>query len=289
MRRDRSSKPRRSTTFHRFETREKVLREDKKRARLLRKTAANIPVSGNVPVLSGARELRRLAARLERVQEGRIPRTLASSRKMRRVRRKVFRAIMQEFEVFEDEEVRTFTVISRSWCIDPERLQILTAKHLKRQFLSHLERSGISSIEGCLVAFIHGEFEPTSGLFQLHLHGMGTRKKVRALHRLKGNWGYLKTVTGSHPIRVEMVRNRAAQVSYLLKSYWPSRAVREVDGVQRRNRDKRRIPEPYHSEVLCWFHRQTLGDMTIVQGGRFLPNGELRLSCPVVDDADSDF
>lgn len=288
MRKHRPSTPRRSSTSHRFETREDAQREDRTRVRLLRKAAAIIPVSANVPVFSAARELRRLAARLERVQEGRIPRTLASSRKMRRVRRKVFRAIMQEFEVFEDGEIRTFTVISESWCVDPERLQLLTAKHLKRQFLSHLERSGISSIEGCLVAFIHGEFEPTSGLFQLHLHGMGTLKKVRALHRLKGHWGYLKTATGSHPIRVEMVRNRAAQVSYMLQSFWPSRAVREVDGVQRRDRDKRRIPEPYHSGVLCWFDRQTLGDMTIVQGGRFLPNGELLLSSPVVDDADSD-
>lgn len=51
------STPRGSSTSHRFETREDAQREDRTRARLLRKAAAIIRVSGNLLVLSGARKL----------------------------------------------------------------------------------------------------------------------------------------------------------------------------------------------------------------------------------------
>lgn len=276
------------TSFHRFETREEAEREDRKRARLLQKAIRHCRATNSVPVAPVRRKLRGLAKRLGTVKEGWIPATPASARKMRRARKRVFAAVMAAFEIFDDREICTFTVISTAWRFDSKALESVTAQQIKRQFLAHLDRSGISSTEGCLVAFIHGEFDPSSGLFQLHLHGVGTRAKVKALHRLKGRWGYRKSSTGSHPVRVQTVRNRGRQVSYILQSFWPSRAVRNVAGGQRRDRRKGRIPEPYHSVALLWLDRQKLGEMTIAHGCRFLPNCELRLRAPVVDDADGD-
>jgi hypothetical protein len=276
------------TSFHRFETREEAEREDRKRARLIQKTIQHYRAANSDPVVPLTHKLRRLSRRLGTVREGRIPATPASARKMRRVRKQVFAAVMAAFEVFDDREICTFTVISTAWRFDSDQLESVTARQIKRRFLSHLDRSDISPIKGCLVAFIHGEFDPSSGLFQLHLHGVGTRAKVKALHRLKGRWGYKKTTTGSHPIRIEAVRNRGRQVSYLLQGFWPSRAVRDVAGVQKRDRRKGRIPEPFHAQSLCWLDRQKLGEMTIAQGCRFLPNGQLRLRALVVDDAGGD-
>ena len=117
---------------------------------------------------------------------------------------------------------------------------------------------------GPFICFLHGEFEPTSGVYQLHFHGVTTADKAAALHRLKAIAGYERTRTGAAPVRCEQVNDRPHQFTYMLKSYWPSRAVRLVDGERKRDRKGGRIPEPFHTQVLLWLDRQKLADMTLM-------------------------
>jgi hypothetical protein len=55
-----------------------------------------------------------------------------------------------------------------------------------------------------------------------------TADKAAALHGLKDISGYEPTRTGAAPVRCEKVRDRPHQLTYMLKSFWPSRAVRKV-------------------------------------------------------------
>jgi hypothetical protein len=64
----------------------------------------------------------------------------------------------------------------------------------------------------------------------------------------------------------------------LLKSYWPQKAVRLIDGVRKRDRDGKRIHEPYASIALLWLDRQAPADIAALQGCRFLPSGQLSVT-----------
>ncbi len=55
-------------------------------------------------------------------------------------------------------------------------------------------------------------------------------------------------------------------MSYLMQSYWPDRPTFFLNGEEQRPREKRRIREPWGSQVLLWLHRQTLGTMQIKVG-----------------------
>ena len=68
--------------------------------------------------------------------------------------------------------------------LTPEQFESVTARQIKNQFISHLRRSGVMAVPGFLLAFLHGEFEPTSGTFVLHFHGVTTNEKAAALDNL---------------------------------------------------------------------------------------------------------
>jgi hypothetical protein len=193
--------------------------------------------------------------------------TLASSLAMRAIRQSLFGALLRALEAYADADLRTFTIVNAKWTYTPEELDRVTAAQIRNQLRTHLNRVCILSMPGPFICFLHGEFEPTSGLYVLHFHGVTTSAKAAALDRLKNRLGYIPTHTGAAPIRREQVRDRATQFTYLLKSYWPSKAVRDVsDGVMQRDRKGRRIPEPYHTQHLLWLDRQNLADLTLMNG-----------------------
>jgi hypothetical protein len=190
--------------------------------------------------------------------------TLASSLGMRAIRQSVFGALLRALEDYADADLRTFTIMNAKWTYTPEELDRVTAAQIKNQLRTHLNRAGILRMRGPFICFLHGEFEPTSGLYVLHFHGVTTAAKAAALDHLKNRGGYIRTQTGAAAIRCEQVRDRAAQFTYLLKSYWPAKAVRVVDGDMKRDRKHHRIPEPYHTQYLLWLDRQKLADLTVM-------------------------
>ncbi len=118
------------------------------------------------------------------------------------------------------------------------------------------------------MAFLHGEWEPTSGVYVLHYHLVTTRakatilaKKLRDLKHAYRPQGIVK-----RPIRISKMRNRVAQVTYLLKRYWPSRPILMIDGRERRCRRTMRVGEPYSSAYLVWLDQQPLIDLTVMNG-----------------------
>lgn len=190
--------------------------------------------------------------------------TLASSVSMRAKRRKFVGALLEAFEPYLKDDLRTATVIKRTMTFKPDELSAVSAARLRREFRANLVRADILDMPGPFVAVLHGEFEPTCGDYVLHWHILTTAQKARALHRLKKKRGYVRTATGSNPIVVRRVRNRVRQFSYLLKSYWPERAIRQTESGAKRDRRHRRIAEPFHSQVLLWLDRHCLSDLVLM-------------------------
>jgi hypothetical protein len=200
--------------------------------------------------------------------------TLASSLSMRRTRKKVIGALLRALEHIPDADLRTFTVLNRNWVFTPQQLNSISASTLKNRFRTHLERAGVLEIPGFFVAFLHGEFEPSAGVYVIHFHGVSTAEKAEALRGLKNQPGYVRSDTGAAPIKIQRVNDRVPQFTYLLKSYWPQKAVRRCsDGEERRDRRGSRIPGLFQTQYLIWLDQQSLGDMTILSDAWSRRNG----------------
>jgi len=188
--------------------------------------------------------------------------TLASSLAFRSLRAAVLHQVCAAFEPYQDDELNTFTIIKERGDLSSKELFATDPKSLKADFVNDLNRSGVTKKEGPLIAFLHGEFDATSGKFVIHWHGITTIAKAKLLSKLKELHGYVRTKSGAAPIRRSAVRDRRRQFSYILKSYWPSRPM--ING--KRVRSTRRLPEPYHSLLLLWLDRQRLLDLTVMNG-----------------------
>lgn len=273
-----------------FETTEQVLSEDRLRAERLawvRPLERPMTWTNMGPKLRLAKQLvlrvrpptldtsaiGKVAAKLNAGLAGTPSSSLGSAATMRNVREAVFGAMHTAFEPIPDEALRTVTVINRRWTFTPETLDGITAKKLKNRFRTDLNRAGILRMPGPFIAFLHGEFEPASGLYVLHFHILTTVEKAEALRRLKRFNGYVPTASDAVPIFSRTVKDRRRQFSYLLKSYWPARTIRWINGAQKRDRGHHRIPEPFGSQVLLWLDRQRLRDLTIMNNCWSMRNG----------------
>ncbi|MBG0794075.1 hypothetical protein IYY11_11920 [Methylocystis sp. H62] len=200
--------------------------------------------------------------------------TLASSLSMRRTRKKVIGALLRALEHIPDADLRAFTVLNRNWVFTPEQLNSISASTLKNRFRTHLKRAGVLDLPGVFIAFLHGEFEPSAGVYVIHFHGVSTAEKAEALRGLKSQPGYVQSATGAAPIKIQRVNDRVTQFTYLLKSFWPQKAVRRCsDGEERRDRHGSRIPGLFQTQYLVWLNQQSLGDITILSDAWSRRNG----------------
>ena len=219
-----------------------------------------LPTFSRKPVLA-------LMAKLAADQDD-PPMTMATAVAMRHIRLKVIGALLDALADYHDDELRTITVVKPSWRFTPERLSTLSAKSLKVQFEGDLKRTGTYRYPGPLVAFLHGEWEPTHGVYVLHYHIVTTRAKAAYMlaefRKLPATFGATPYVL--RPLRSSNVKDRTRQLTYLLKRYWPQRALRWIDGRWVRDRRFHRISEPYSSAYLLWLDRHRLLDLTIMNG-----------------------
>ena len=65
---------------------------------------------------------------------------------------------------------------------------------------------------------------------------------------------------------VSKVGDRVGQATYMLKSFWPQRALRLTENGWKRDRDYHRVCEPWSSIYLLWLDRHRLLDLTVATG-----------------------
>ena len=181
----------------------------------------------------------------------------------------------------------TFTIIPEQWECTPEELSNVDPRRLLANFRTDLYGKGTAKASGWLFAFIHGEFDPVARVFRLHVHGFATGGMLAVLDRLRkmdnyrsvrklpdGEWN---PVYRRVWIRRKPLINLPSPLTYLVQAFWPSRPIYiSKEGKRRRVRDKQRMPEPYHSQVLLWLDRWRLADLTLMVGLRVTKSGLIR-------------
>lgn len=259
-----------------FESAEFAAKEDAKRSEMLRKRATK---------LLGKRRARTLALAdlLDPILTPEIPKAPASARYVRDQRIRIIGAVWKAVAEDPTGTIARFDVIKPAWAVDRKGLRETKSKQLCHEFRADLNRAalkvkpgGASRCDGFLIAFLHGEHESQSKLFQLHFHIIATGDWVAVVERLKKVKAYRPTKRVTRPVRASRkLDDLAYALSYLLKIYWPGKWRGKVSGQknQRRRRKHGRISEPYHSDVLLWLHKQSLKDMVVMMNVRAGKNG----------------
>jgi hypothetical protein len=266
-----------------FERKVDCRAEDTMRAKLLRKAIDKFPNQIDVA------HARRLAWKLERSGEtGENQHSPASSLHMGHRRYRICGALWKLADATPaEEEPAKFTVIPTTWEFAPGNLSEADPVAMMAAFRTDLYGAGASAECGWLIAFIHGEFDPAGNVFRLHIHGLASRSLVPVLDKLRKRPRYksVKALPDGKlcPVntRVWITRkpltNLPAPLTYLVKSYWPSRPIFFTDeGKRIRARQQQRITEPYHSQALLWMDRWKVADLSLMIGLRATRTGLIR-------------
>lgn len=165
----------------------------------------------------------------------------------------------------------SFTVFPRNWVFTAEQLMSQDPRKLLSAFLSALNRLSVKRAQGRLFAAIHGEFDATTGLFHLHIHGVADKPMIEVIDRLRPLPNYRsRRSAGETTLRIRIGRqpmtNLPYPLTYILQPYWPRRWRGSIEGVQRRGKVRHRIPEPFHTVLLLWLDRWSAKDMTLMVG-----------------------
>lgn len=202
-------------------------------------------------------------------------RSLADPRWMRRVRNRLGGWLWHLVDKYGG-PVCTVTLVPRGWAFTPDELQQVDPTMLLNRLRTDLLRCVANSGKGWAIFFLHGEYQPAQDMYQLHVHGLVGGGLIDAVEKLRKRKAYKSTRKKGQDSTQRVVRSRKPltnlpePLTYLLKSYWPNKWKGYVSGVgtERRSRDHRRIPEPYHSQVLLWLDRWELRDITLLMGVR---------------------
>lgn len=178
-----------------------------------------------------------------------------------------------------DQKARSITVVPVPWSYTADELSDVDAGDLLDSFRAALYARGAASASGWLIAGLHGEYDPTTRLFQLHLHGIGTGEMLEVVERLrksrfllgrrKERPVYRTLVIGKVPLT-----NLPKPLTYVCQSFWSSRPSYEMsNGNKRRVRQKRRIPRAPAYKALLWLDRHRIGELIVMVGLRATTRG----------------
>ena len=257
-----------------FETASKSRDEDVLRARKLQSAELNPRDRSRA---------RRLASTLLRgVAHNQPPASLASSLYLRELRLRVIGALWQLHNELRRLPRVVFTIIPRDFSLTPDELQRFDIRRAKEALRGDLKRAGAGRAGGCLVLFLHGEFNANTGRYQLHWHGWACGEMIQVLQRLRKQRKYQSTraarvgdtdgVTNRVVISRKPIRNAAWRLSYRLQSFWPGRRTGDLAELKAgkqgryRVRAKHRIDEPYHSLCLLWLDQWRIEDISLLVG-----------------------
>lgn len=253
-----------------FETEAFCIGEDSKRARLARK-------SGSEHGGDWGQRVVELADRIDPAVSPHTPRTLASSRAFRHHRITFTGALLRATDSDRTGQIVRADVVKPSQACDLAELLDQQTRLLKNEFRQDLLRAGAAnSKKGFLAAVLHSEFDPIAQLFQPHWHIEATGDYVDAVEGLRSARQYQPTDRVRTPVRVtHSLTNLPHALSYLLKGYWPARPLLPLgsNGSLKRPRERQRIKEPYHSQVLMWFDQQVLSDLVLLMGAEIRRSG----------------
>jgi hypothetical protein len=150
---------------------------------------------------------------------------------------------------------------------------------MMRRLASDLDRSGITGASGYLLAGLHAEFDIRREGYDFHYHLVAGGGKAKALKNLRRMPKYSAPRTEpweqglSERPRVRISRKHLTNLPdpllYVIQSIFPHRPTKlHADGSVTRSKNRYRIPEPYHTELLLWLDHWSISDITLLNGLR---------------------
>ena len=251
-----------------FEIKTAVFSEDERRARSL--------TSATLANLTERRQAVCLAIRIDPHGVGTGERgSLASATDMRVVRIKTTGAILQIIDEHSGVPVAAVTLVPTGHRFNTPSLDNIDPRKLLASIRTDLNRCRAAAADGWLVLVLHGEFDTSAALYRLHFHGIAAGGMIDVVNGLKKLRKYRsKRITSQvehtavdKPVMISRkpITNLPTTVSYIFQSFWPARWIgTTADGQVRKQRQKHRIPEPQHSEVLLWLDKWNLKDITVL-------------------------
>lgn len=265
-----------------FETKEKAKEEDQRRREGVDSVRKKGALGRQGPPVGSTKQLRALAKAI------RYQSTPASSRYMRKHRIRIAGALWALIEG-EGCKMATFTLLPRRWEFQGGQLHQADPNKLLAQLRIALHRAGASKANGWLFIGLHGEHEPAEDVYVLHAHGLAVGDMINVVDRLR-HTGLARSVRvkGANEKVFQRVRLSRAPLrflpeplTYVLQGFWPERTrFQKPDGGVARQRRKRRIEEPRHTEVLLWLNRWRLNELTLLVGIRATAMGFRRTRFP---------
>jgi hypothetical protein len=247
-----------------FETLADTQKEDAKRRRRL------LSHHGRPTAEKEARDV--LAERLLCTKEE-APKSLASAVGMRDLRRRLIGGLLP---LCEDGPGYHATLMPRGCAVTPDGLKDVDPKNEAQWLRMALRRCGVTAeTQGWIYGYLEGEYNPATGMIQLHWHLIICGEAMRqAVERLRGHSRFRRVVGGANnpdgiDVRIEVKRLWQAAlplvIGYTTKVAWFSKwRTIDTDGRPKSQRQKCRIPEPVHSQVLLWLDQWTVGDMALL-------------------------
>lgn len=271
-----------------FETEADAADEDRTRGRILRADSGN---HGG----GWGEKARALADKLDPDLNPEIPETPASARYMRDQRIRIIGALWKLLVEVGLSDVRRCDIIREDWNLDlaqfiderPARLKEEIRATINR-IKSALRRQEIDTSGRFFFAVLHGEFDPTGLMYQLHFHVLEEHAKAIVADNLRDRAGFVSPrrkdadehgASGSHvttPVRIARrpITNLAYALGYLIKSYWLQYPRGRSSAGSKKATDKgQRIMSPYLSAQLLWMADLTISDLVMMIGLRVTKDG----------------
>lgn len=271
-----------------FETWKQAQDEARSRAKILRSDARN---HGG----DWGQDARALADKIDPELNPEFSRSLADPRYMRDLRIRIIGALWKLYDSLGHVNVRRCDVIRTNWNLDLFDFIDEDAVRLKNEFRStivrtkaRLKREGVETAGSFIFAALHGEFDPTGLMFQLHYHVIEDDEDATVIDSLRDRKGFVAPrrsdaaelgAADGHvttPVRVtrKPLTNLPSALGYLLKSYWLQYArVKRSGGSKKQNNNGQRIESPYLSTQLMWIDQFKIGDLILMMGLRITRDG----------------
>jgi hypothetical protein len=162
-----------------------------------------------------------------------------------------------------------FSVVSicpYEWWFSPEELEDLSLDEFMEEIADTFAYLGINSDCGCLMAFIHGYFDPLSEVFKLSLFGLADKRMVEAIGRLRGFPRFKDRDGKGDCITIQPLANYSLPLTSLVQINWLVKISYEEAGKQRLVELDGEIDHPYLAPSLLWRDRWDLASATLTIG-----------------------
>ncbi|MFS0770799.1 hypothetical protein [Sphingomonas sp. 1P08PE] len=226
--------------------------------------------------------MRRLARRLTHPE---VECTLADPVYMRSVRRQMASSLGHFLNLPENREtVRFVTIVPRDAQYRADAPIPLSPNRLQRSLRTSLNRCGAGEANGLFIAWLEGDYDPRTGIGQLHWHGFVAEGMIQVVQRLMDTDKYrserapsararYQTKFGARvvdPIKISTQLDRLPRaILYCLKQRWwarPIGASGETGEWSSFAARGKHMPPLVEAHSLLWRDKWSLSDITLMMG-----------------------